>query len=147
MRDWHDANDAKLKKASADEQKTIKASLKSVHDGFIAKLSQELTADQVDKVKDKMTYNIVQVTYGAYCDMLPNLTESQKGKIMELLVEARELAMDEGSSKEKHDVFGKYKGKINVYLSKEGYDLKKANADWAARRKAATASTSTRMSQ
>jgi hypothetical protein len=45
---------------------------------------------------------------------------------MAWLVEAREIAMDCGSSEEKHYWFGKYKGKINNYLSAEGYDLKKA---------------------
>lgn len=58
--------------------------------------------------------------------MYPDLTGPQKKQIMAWLVEARELAMDGGSSKEKHAVFGKYKGRINNYLSAAGYDAKKA---------------------
>jgi hypothetical protein len=53
------------------------------------------------------------------------------------LVEARELAMDEGSSEKKHAVFGKYKGRINNYLSAEGYDMKKEGEDWGKRIQAA----------
>jgi hypothetical protein len=34
--------------------------------------------------------------------------------------------MDAGTSKEKHAWFGKYKGKINNYLSAEGYNMKLA---------------------
>jgi hypothetical protein len=52
---------------------------------------------------------------------------------MELLVQAREEAMDDGSSDEKHATFGRYKGKINNYLSKEGYDVAKESREWQAR--------------
>ncbi|HOB33816.1 MAG TPA: DUF3826 domain-containing protein, partial [Verrucomicrobiota bacterium] len=35
------------------------------------------------------------------------------------------IAMDQGSSNEKHAIFNKYKGRINNYLVRAGYDLKK----------------------
>lgn len=38
--------------------------------------------------------------------------------------------MDAGTSKEKHAWFGKYKGRINNYLSAQGYDLNKESDDW-----------------
>ena len=145
LRAVHDARDATLKKAPDDAAKAkIKADtepeLKKLHDEFLAKLSADLSPEQVDKVKDKLTYNVVAVTYSAFLDMLPQLTEEQKTYILAQLKEAREIAMDQGSSKEKHAVFGKYKGRINNYLSKQGYDLKQANKDWAERRKAREAS-------
>lgn len=37
--------------------------------------------------------------------------------------------MDAGSSDEKHTMFGKYKGRINNYLSAEGFDVKQAERD------------------
>ena len=117
----------------AKEQAT--AEKKPLHDQFLAKLSSDLTPEQVETVKDKMTYNKVAVDFNAFCDMLPQLTDAQKQYILTQLKEARETAMDQGSSKEKHDVFGKYRGRINNYLSKEGYDLKQASKDWAERRK------------
>ena len=56
---------------------------------------------------------------------------------MTWLVEAREHAMDAESSEKKHGWFGKYKGRINNYLSAAGYDLKKEGEEWEKRRKAA----------
>lgn len=100
-----------------------------LHVQYLVKLSALLTSEQIDQVKDGMTYGVVQVTYNSYLDMLPDLTEEQKKQILEYLIEAREIAMDAGSSKEKHAWFGKYKGKINNYLSAQGYDLKKASEE------------------
>jgi hypothetical protein len=42
--------------------------------------------------------------------------------------------MDGGTSQEKHAWFGKYKGRINNYLSAQGYDMKKAGEEWQKRR-------------
>jgi hypothetical protein len=67
----------------------------------------------------------VEVTYTAYQQQYPNLTEPQKAYILAQLIEAREHAMDAGSSKKKHAWFGKYKGRINNYLSAQGISAKK----------------------
>lgn len=122
LRAWHDANDAKLKAAKGDTNAVaqIRGSLKSLHDEFIAKFSANLTPEQVDKVKDKMTYGKVQFTYAGYLAAYPDLTEENKQKILELLKQAREEAMDAGSADEKTAIFQKCKGKINNYLSKQG---------------------------
>ena len=104
-----------------------KALQDQLHTQYLLKLSALLTPAQVDQIKDGMTYGVVQVTYNSYLDMLPQLTEEQKATLMAYLVEAREIAMDAGSSKEKHGWFGKYKGRINNYLSAQGYDLKGAS--------------------
>ena len=120
---WHDANDAKLKAAKADPNAVaqIQVSLKAIHDQFLSKLAENLTPEQVDAVKDKMTYGKVQFTFKGYMVEYPNLPEAQQQHVLELLKEARELAMDGGSSEEKTAIFNKYKGKINNYLSKEGF--------------------------
>lgn len=142
LKAWHAANAANLK--ALNKQATnnataiaeIKASLKTVHDQFLARLATDLTPAQVDKVKDKMTYGKVKVTYDAYIEIVPGITEEEKAKMMELLKEAREEAMDAGSSGEKDAIFGKAKGKINNYLSKQGYDIGKARKEWAAKKNA-----------
>ncbi|MGZ3755798.1 MAG: DUF3826 domain-containing protein [Mucilaginibacter sp.] len=107
--------------------------LARLHHDYLSKLGKILTAEQVDKVKDEMTYKILEVTYAAYLDELPQLTAPQKDKIKGWLVEARELAIDAESSNKKHEVFGKYKGRINNYLSSQGYDMKKAGEEWQKR--------------
>jgi hypothetical protein len=122
LKAWHDENDAKLKTSAKDMNAVaqIRASLKPVHDSFIARLSENLTPSQVEQVKDKMTYGKVQFTYAGYVSQYPDLSEENKAEILRLLKEAREEAMDGGSSEEKTAVFQRYKGKINNYLSKQG---------------------------
>jgi len=105
-----------------------------LHGQFLTRLAKDLNPQQVDGVKDGMTYNVLHVTYRAYEEMLPNLTEEQKARILSDLTEAREHAMDAESSEKKHAWFGKYKGRINNYLSAAGIDMKKASEDWAKRR-------------
>jgi len=83
-----------------------------------------------------MTFGVLPITYKGYQEMLPDLTAEQKAQILTYLTEAREKAMDAGSAEEKHKWFGKYKGKINNYLSAQGYDMKKAGEEWQARIKA-----------
>jgi hypothetical protein len=146
----HDARDIRIVAAqsafAADKQllqtqtdaieKLIEASIDSLHIVYLSRLSAELTPEQIEKVKDGMTYNVLPITYKGYLDMLPNLTSAEQQQILLYLTEAREHAMDAGSSEKKHWWFGKYKGRINNYLSAAGYDMKKAGEDWEKRRKA-----------
>ena len=105
------------------------------HFGFEADLSKYLTPEQIEKVKDVMTFNVVKVTYDAQLDMIPTLKEEEKQQILIWLKEARELAIDAESSKKKHEVFGKYKGRINNYLTRRGYNLTKEREAWYERQK------------
>jgi hypothetical protein len=105
---------------------------KALHDQFLAKLNAVLSPEEVEKVKDLMTYNKVKVTYTAYCAIVPGLTDADKAKIMELLVAAREEAIDGGSAPEKSAIFQKYKDQINAYLDAHGHDTAKALQDWRA---------------
>jgi hypothetical protein len=140
LREIHDARDAKLNEARqapggdptiaaawsrvATDQATMKVN--DLHRRFVARLAVELSPEQVEKVKDGLTYGVVPITYRRYLELLPELTEEQKREILANLIEAREHAMDGGSSEEKHAIFGKFKGRINNYLSAAGYDLKAA---------------------
>ncbi|WP_418262445.1 DUF3826 domain-containing protein [Flavobacterium faecale] len=139
----HDARDAKVEKVKAcslskEKQNTkiekikIKAdkAVSKLHKSYVKALETQLNEAKVVEVKDGMTYGVLPITVAGYNDMLPNLTEAQKKYIYDALVEAREHAMDGGSSKEKHGWFGKYKGRINNYLSAQGYDLHKESEDW-----------------
>ena len=124
--------DAQVKTATAAAEVHTAA----LHQQYLAALAAELSPAQVDVVKNGMTYNVLPNTYTAYQEMLPNLTEAQKKQILEWLTEAREHAIDAESSKKKHEWFGKYKGRINNYLSAAGIDMKQAGIEWQARIKA-----------
>lgn len=106
-------------------QQDVDTRIAQLHTDYLAKLATELTPQQIDKVKDGMTYGVVQVTYRAYNQQLPNLNDEQKAYILATLIEAREHAMDAESSEKKHAWFGKYKGRINNYLSAQGISMKK----------------------
>lgn len=112
------------------------AALYRCHFEFPADLSLYLTSEQIDAVKDGMTYGVLMVTYNSHLDMIPTLTDEEKAQIMAWLTEARELAMDAENSNKKHETFGKYKGRINNYLAKRGYDLVKEREAWYERIKA-----------
>ena len=127
--------DAKKQKMEFAEMQKDQKLYKS-HFGFIADLSVYLTDKEIETVKDVLTYNVVNVTYSAQCDMIPTLKEEEKVQIMAWLKEGREYAIDAESSKKKHETFGKYKGRINNWLSKRGYNLTKEREEWAKRVKA-----------
>jgi hypothetical protein len=127
--------DAKSEALKAAENEKDAALYRS-HFAFPAALSLYLNDKQIEAVKDGMTYGVVQVTYTAMLDMIPSLTSEEKTQIYAWLVEAREFAMDAESSNKKHETFGKYKGRINNYLSKRGYNLTQEREAWNKRVKA-----------
>lgn len=129
------SGDAKKQKMEYAEMLKDQKLYKS-HFGFISDLSVYLSDAEVETVKDVLTYNVVKVTYEAQCDMIPTLKEEEKTQILAWLKEGREYAIDAESSKKKHEAFGKYKGRINNWLSKRGYNLTKEREEWAKRVKA-----------
>ena len=127
-----DAKNEALKAAENEKD----AALYRSHFAFPASLSLFLNEEQIEAVKDGMTYGVVKVTNEATLDMIPSLKEEEKVQIYAWLVEAREFAMDAENSNKKHAAFGKYKGRINNYLAKRGYNLTKEREEWAKRVKA-----------
>lgn len=125
-----------LEAAKTKEAAKTDAKLAKLHKRYISRLSARLTEEQVEQVKNGMTYGVVPLTYRAYQEQILTLSDEQKKQILTWLIEAREHAMDAESSDKKHAWFGKYKGRINNYLSAAGYDLKKEAQEWEKRRKA-----------
>ncbi|MBX3433447.1 MAG: DUF3826 domain-containing protein [Pirellulales bacterium] len=107
-------------------KQAVELELFKLHRSFVARLGVELTPAQIDGVRDGMTYGVVRGTYERYVALLPELTDDDRRQIKSWLLEAREYAMDAGSSDEKHEWFRKYKGRINNYLSQRGFDLQAA---------------------
>lgn len=138
LRGIHQMRDMGLKiakepadKAEADKRRAevlakTEQHLAKLHARFLTDLASELTPAQIDAIKDGMTYGVLPLTYRVYQQMLPNLTPEQKTQILAWLTEAREHAMDGSTAEEKHAWFGKYKGRINNYLAKAGYNMKEA---------------------
>lgn len=138
LRELHEIRDAQARAAAqaagADKaaakggvqkaKEQIRPRLDAAHATFLSELTKDLTPAQVDQVKDGMTYGVAPLTYQVYLKMYPALTDREKKQVLDWLLEAREIAMDEGTSEEKHAVFNKYKGKINNFLSRAGYDAR-----------------------
>lgn len=149
LNDIYEVRDAKVKKikesglSGAAKDDALKAAeyekdaaLYRSHFAYPANLSLFLDEKQIEVVKDGMTYSVVKVTYDATIDMIPSLKEEEKAQIYAWLIEAREFALDAENSDKKHAAFGKYKGRINNYLAKRGYDLTKEREEWYKRVKA-----------
>lgn len=123
------AEKAKIQELS--EKKRDKLAVK-----FVRSLSKDLDMKQIDQVKDGLTYNVLPLTYKAHVEMIPLLKEEEKKYIYNALSEAREHAIVAGSSDAKHAWFGKYKGRINNYLTARGYNLTEERKAWEERIKA-----------
>ena len=109
------------------------AELYKHHFELASALSLYLTNEQIDAVKDGMTYGRLKRDYRATLEMIPSLTEEEKTQVLIWLQEAREYAMDAADSKGKHFWFDKYRGRTNNWLSSRGYDLKKERDNWMKR--------------
>lgn len=119
------------------EQPARDAELYKHHFEFAADLANYLDDHQIEQIKDGMTYGVVPKTYQAHLEMIPTLKENEKLQILNWLKEAREFAIDAPDAKSKHAWFGKYKGRINNWLSKRGYNLDAERQAWYKRIEAA----------
>lgn len=140
LHDLHARRDTALTAANPAEAARVRAEsdadLAVLHARYLRALGSELTVDQIDRIKDGMTYGVLPITLRAYVELLPQLTGEQRERIRAWLEEAREQAMAAGTSREKHAVFGRYKGRINNFLSAAGHDLKQAERELSLRRQA-----------
>jgi len=127
LNDIHGKYDAKT------QQDALQAELYKHHFELQSALALYLNDEQIDAVKDGMTYGRLKRDYNAQLEMIPTLTEEEKAQVLIWLKEAREYAMDGSDSKQKHFWFDKYRGRTNNWLSARGYDLKKERENWQKR--------------
>ena len=109
------------------------AELYKHHFELASSLAMYLNDEQIEAVKDGMTFGRLKRDYQATQDMIPSLTAEEKAQILIWLKEAREFAMDAADSKGKHFWFDKYRGRTNNWLAARGYDLKKERDNWMKR--------------
>ena len=120
-------------KYDKSQQDALQAELYKHHFELASALALYLNEEQIDAVKDGMTYGRLKRDYNAQLEMIPTLSDFEKQQILIWLKEAREYAMDAADSKGKHFWFDKYRGRTNNWLSGRGYDLKKERDAWMKR--------------
>ena len=120
-------------KYDKSQQDALQAELYRHHFELASALALYLNDEQIDAVKDGMTFGRLKRDYQATQDMIPSLSDFEKRQVLIWLKEAREYAMDAADSKGKHFWFDKYRGRTNNWLSARGYDLKKERDNWMKR--------------
>ncbi len=154
---WHRDHGARLKELwrefdearSAKDTPAADAALKKigeVYAGFrpsrektFAALGAILTPAQIEKIEDVLTIDKVSVTYGAYLEIFPGLSDEQKAVVLRELKSARSEAIDALAMTEKSAFFKKYKIRIEEgYFPTQGIDPQKYRRIFAARASAAT---------
>lgn len=114
----------------------VKGKIYDYHFDFVANLESVCTPEEVDKIKDILTYNVRQVKYDAQIEMIPTLNVQEREQLMTWLKEAREYAICAKGSKEKHALFKKYMGRFSNWLSAKGYNMTQERKYWGERSKA-----------
>ena len=120
-------------KYDKNQQDALQAELYRHHFELASALAVYLNDEQIEAVKDGMTFGRLKRDYQATQDMIPSLSDYEKQQVLIWLKEAREYAMDAADSKGKHFWFDKYRGRTNNWLSSRGYDLKKERDNWMKR--------------
>ncbi len=117
------------KEKSRLESKAEKKLLK-LQEKYLRNLSEYLNNEQINGIKDGMTLGAFDHNYRGFTELIPSLTQEEKDYIYNQLLEARDKAMNMGSSEDKQAVFRQYKGRINNYLSQQGYNLNQERIEW-----------------
>jgi hypothetical protein len=124
VRGWHDQHDAKTRelerdaKANDSKIEDERKDLTAGHEAFLADLSSILTPAEVEAVKDRLCYRRPTIMYDGFTQQNPWLTAEQKADIKKICDDARDTAMDGGSSTEKHHIMDKYKGRLTNYIAR-----------------------------
>ncbi|MGF1924880.1 MAG: DUF3826 domain-containing protein [Bacteroidia bacterium] len=92
----------------------------SVHQSLMDGLRKDLTADQVEVILDKYTIGKVAFTMSGYKAIVPDLTADEEARILDLLKQAREQAVDYKNMKQISAIFEIYKTKSEQFLNSKG---------------------------
>jgi len=97
---------------------------KSVHEALMSGLRKDLTEEQVEAVLDLYTVRKVAFTLAGYHAIVPDLTKKEETKILGLLKQAREQAVDYKNMNQISAIFEIYKTQSEQYLNANGRDWK-----------------------
>jgi hypothetical protein len=137
MLNWHKAHDPELGRLWGEWNKArsivpkdefpgeviahqiddVYASLKPVYDDYIKRLSAEVSAEQVDAIKESWSRSPGMTrTYNAYLEIVPDLAAKDKEVIKSRMLMAREAAMMTDSDKEIVAIYKRHKVKVEQYV-------------------------------
>jgi hypothetical protein len=137
MTTWHREHDAELNrlwgewnKPRAVEPKdefpgevvahridAVYSSLRPAYEEYLKRLSAELTAEQVEAIKERWSRSPGMTrTYNAYLEIVPDLTPRDKEVIKARLLLAREAAMLTDADKEIVAIYKRHKVKVEQYV-------------------------------
>src|SRR6185503_3972385 len=123
------AREARLTLLLAENLRTVRdahnagfAPGNGVREKLLAGLARDLTPDQIEIVKDKITIGQVPFTYNAYHDIVPDLTAQDDAFVLARLKDAREECLDVKNAEEMSAIFEKYKKQIEQYLDSHGHN-------------------------
>lgn len=135
--DWHQKNDPQLKELWAQWAQSrsvvpkdefpgeviahrieeVYSSLLPAYEAFIERLSKELTAEQIDALKESWSRSPgMRRTYNAFLEIAPDLTEEQKQVVLSHMMRAREAAMLTDADKEIVNIYKRHKVKVETYI-------------------------------
>ncbi|MGC4032857.1 MAG: DUF3826 domain-containing protein [Tepidisphaeraceae bacterium] len=86
--------------------------------------AEKLNDAQKEVVKNGLCANYYRINYDAFLFLVPDLKPEEKQQIHDILIDAYDEAIVLNTGDAKGKAFEKRRGKINVYLTKQGYDLK-----------------------
>ncbi len=131
-------------KAVRDTHNAGFAPAKSVRQSLNDGLNANLTPELVDIVKENLTRGTLKRTFAAYHQIVPQLTAEHDKVIMEILLQAREEALDVKNLNEIGPVFEPFKTKIEQYITAQGHDWKQAYQAFVKAQKAAQTPSATK---
>jgi len=137
MMTWHKEHDAELNRLWGEWNKarsvvpkdefpgeviahqidTVYASLKPAYADYMKRLSAELTAEQVDAIKESWSRSPGMTrTYNAYLEIVSDLSAKDKEVIKARLLMARDAAMLTDADKEIVAIYKRHKVKVEQYV-------------------------------
>ena len=95
----------------------VYASLRPAYEDYIRRLSAELSAEQVEAIKENWSRSPGMTrTYNAYLEIVPDLAEKDKQVIKDRMLLAREAAMLTDSDREVVAIYKRHKVKVEQYV-------------------------------
>ena len=97
------------------ERSALRGELARMRESLLAELGGVLTPEQIQTVKDRMTYGRAKILYDDYIAK-HTLTDRQKAIVAQALTDARDQAMMAAGAGDKHRIFTQTAAELDNYL-------------------------------